>query len=497
MGKIGDLFVRLGLKSDGFKKGMDDAKKETQSFGEKLSQMKATAVAVWAAIGAGVIRVAKDMISSTNLMSDAWEQKMSQMKGSWHSMMAEITAKSAKEPGFWMRFFNRSGDTAQQLGANAKAAGEAARRMTEAFDAEFELTHSIRLQRGAIQQELNELYIAMRDTTLSPADRQAAAERYKALLEPIAQAEIDTYGNMLKVATEAWQAGVDLDRIYSTDEMIEFFSNVGTQTDAMKQKYSELFRVFNDRKGDTQNQVIFDIIAQYQQAANQMSDVEKVLSRTTNSIKAQVLRSLEDIKKAVSEYGNEKLELDLKLDIDFEEIDWSALDEEFAQNLNNLQNTLHSEYAEYENLNNMLANSFVDSFSSGLQAITDFVSGVDNANTEKMIQAFISPIANMMKSMGEMFMAEGIAELQLITGTPTQKIAAGAALIAVSSAISSGLSKMAGALGGTSATTSTAGSSTSGSVQSYEQEITINVVGEISGDKIILAGQKTLNKWSR
>ena len=36
MGKIGDLFVRLGLKSDGFKKGMQDAKKETQSFGEKL-----------------------------------------------------------------------------------------------------------------------------------------------------------------------------------------------------------------------------------------------------------------------------------------------------------------------------------------------------------------------------------------------------------------------------------------------------------------------------
>ena len=41
MGKIGDLFVRLGLKSDGFKKGMNDAKKETQSFGSKLSSMKA------------------------------------------------------------------------------------------------------------------------------------------------------------------------------------------------------------------------------------------------------------------------------------------------------------------------------------------------------------------------------------------------------------------------------------------------------------------------
>ena len=45
MGKIGDLFVRLGLKSDGFKKGMQDAKKETQGFGNTLKNMKAGAVA--------------------------------------------------------------------------------------------------------------------------------------------------------------------------------------------------------------------------------------------------------------------------------------------------------------------------------------------------------------------------------------------------------------------------------------------------------------------
>jgi hypothetical protein len=145
----------------------------------------------------------------------------------------------------------------------------------------------------------------------------------------------------------------------------------------------------------------------------------------------------------------------------------------------------------------MLAQSLTDSFSSGLQALTDFVIGVDGASTEQVMSAFIQPIANMMKSMGEMFMAEGIAELQLITGTPAQKIAAGAALIAVSSAISSGLAKMAGALGGTSASTSAAGSSSGSGVETYQQEITVNVVGEISGDKIVLAGQKTLNKWSR
>lgn len=501
MGKIGDLFVRLGLKKEGFSQGMQEAKKETKDLGETFNKIKVTALAVWAAIGAGVMKVAKDVIASSNLMGDAWEQKMAQIKGSWHSVMAELTAKSAKEPGFWMRFFNRNGDTAYQVGANAKAAGEAAAKMTEAFDAQFELAHSVRLQRLAVQQELNELYIAMRDTTLSPSDRMAAAEKYRALLEPIAKAEVEVYGNMLKVATEGWQAGVDLDRVYSTDEMVEFFTKIGTHTDEMKEKYSELYRVFNDRKGDVQNQVIFDVIAQFQQASNQMSDVDRQISRITNSIKATMIRSLEDLKKAVATYGNEEVELDLKLDLDLDKEDLADLEafieQTTAQIAGGFKDKLGAEYAEIENMNRMLAQSMTDSFSGGLQAITDFLMGVDGAGTEQIMAAFIQPIANMMKGMGEMFMAEGIAELELISGTPTQKIAAGAALIAISSAIASGLSKMSSALGGTSASTSAAGTSTAASSQKFEQEITVNVVGEISGDKIILAGQKTLNKWSR
>lgn len=498
MGKIGDLFVRLGLKSDGFKKGMTDAKKETQDFGSKLGKLKAGALAVWAAIGAGVVKVAKDMISATNEMGDAWAQQMASIKASYNSLITEMTSKSKNEKGWWLRLFNLSDPTtAQQLGANAKKAGEAAAELTKAFDAEFELTNSIRLQRQQIQQELNELYAQMRDTTLSNADRQAAADRYKALLQPIADAEVAVYGNMLNEAVKAWQAGMELDRVYSTDEMVEFFSKIGTEYDKMAQKFPDLMRVYETRKGDATNLPIFDTIAKLQQAANQMSDVDRVLSRTTNSIKANIQRELEGITAAVKEYGKEDLNLDLELDVELEEIDWSALEEEFDNNLSNLQNTLHENYAEIDQLNSMLAQSLTDSFSSGLQALTDFVMGVDGASTEQVMAAFIQPIANMMKSMGEMFMAEGIAELELITGTPAQKIAAGAALIAVSSAISSGLAKMSGALGGTSASTSAAGSSSGSGVETYQQEITVNVVGEISGDKIVLAGQKTLNKWSR
>ena len=491
MGKIGDLFVRLGLKKEGFSKGMQEAKQETQKFGKTLTDLKAGALAVWAAIGAGVIKLGKDIISSTNLAGDSWDKTISSMKASYHSLIAELTEKTANKKGFWMQFFNRTGDAAYKAGANAKAAGDAAKRMTEAFDAEFELAHSVRLQRGAIQQELNELYITMRDTTLTPEARMAAAERYRALLEPIAEAEVRTYGNMMNIAIEAWQAGTDLDRIYSTEEVVEFFSKIGTETDAMKEKYADLFRVFNNRKGDKQNTIIFDIIAQYQQAASQMSEVDKQISRITRSIKDNVYKPIE---MGLEKLGGIGAGATTALQVpDILPDDW--VDRQI-ENGKRLGEEYMAMVAEIEGLNNILANSLTDAFSSGLQSITDFIVGVDSASVEQVISAFIQPIAGMMKHMGEMFMAEGIAEMELITGTPAQKIAAGAALIAVSSAISSGLSKMSATLGGGGTTASTAQSATA-SAQQLEQEITINVVGEISGDKIILAGQKTLNKWSR
>ena len=496
MGKIGDLFVRLGLKSDDYKKGINEAKKETQGFGNTLGKMKAGAIAVWAAVGAGVTKLSGDVIRATNAMSDAFDQMTSSWKASYQNALAEVSSKSKK--GGWLKFFNLSDPkAAQQLGANAKAAGDAAAEATKAFDQEFELVNSVRLQRQAVQQELNELYIAMRDTTLSGTDRMAAAAKYKAILQPIADAEVRVYGDMLDAAINQWQTGVELDRTYSTAEMTEFFTKIGTEYDKMAAKFPDLMRVYETRKSDAQNQPIFDLIAAFQQASNQMSNVDKEMSRTTNSIKASIQRSLEGIAAEVAKYGQEDLKLDLDIELDVEEIDWSALEEEFANNLSNLQNTLGAQYAEIDNLNKMLASSLTSAFSNGLQGLTDFIMGVEGASVEEAMAAFVRPIADMMKGMGEMFMAEGLAELMLVNGTPSQKIAAGAALIAISAAISSGLAKMSRAVGSGTVAGGTAASSTPERVETLEQDITVHVVGTISGSDIVLAGDKTLNKWRR
>lgn len=499
MGKIGDLFVRLGLKSDGFKKGMNEAKKETQSFGSKLGQMKAGAVAVWAAIGAAVIQFGKDFLGATNKIGDAWAAQMASMKAAYHTFIAEL---SNYKPDFssFKNFFKNEWKLVKRIFKNGKEAGDAAAEMTKAFDAEFELVNSIRLQRGAIQQELNELYAMMRDTTLAPGDRKAAAERYKALLQPLADAEVKVYGDMLSKAISAWQGGKGLNRTEA--EIIEFFTKVGTNAEEMAAKFPDINDVFQNFKGDKTNQPIFDVIAKYQDATNQMSQVDRELARVLNSIKATLFRSIEDVKKAVATYGQEELELDLKLDIGIDEegLDEieSFIEQTTQQIAGNLKNKLGAEYAQIETMNSILEQSFISAYAGGMQALTDLMMGVEGANGEQVIAAFLQPLADGMKRMGMMIIEEGLAVVAFKNSieNPYAAIAAGAALVAVSSVVTSGLQKItSNPAGGTAASASSAGSSAD--MGKYEQEITINVVGEISGDKIILAGQKTLNKWNR
>jgi hypothetical protein len=79
--------------------------------------------------------------------------------------------------------------------------------------------------------------------------------------------------------------------------------------------------------------------------------------------------------------------------------------------------------------------------SNGLQAITDMMFGLEGADMKNALAAFIAPLGDTMKQMGAMIMSEGIAmaAFKKSFANPYAAIAAGAALIAVGSAVSSGL----------------------------------------------------------
>lgn len=506
MGKIGDLWVRLGLKSDDYKKGMKDAQKETSSFSSGLGKLKAGAIAVWAAIGAAVTKFATDFIGASNAMNDAWEQTMIKMKASYHNLITGISANTKKDKGWWLRLFTPNSAEGQQLGASAKAAGEAAKEMTKAFDAEFELVNSVKLQKAMIQEELNDLYVKMRDTTLSPADRQAAAERYKALLQPLADAEVSIYGNMMEMASKAWQAGAGLSREYSSAEIKDFFANYGIDPEGTAAKYSELASVYENRKGDEQNQVIFDILTRLEQANSQMSDVNKVLSRTTNSIKKELqgfeLNLAEELEGGLQDVYAEIDAIDFsEIDLEFPEIDMSALDAAEAD-LKAFADDWLEEQENIKHLNDMLSQDIAESLGGGLQAFTDMLFGLEDADARGVLAALMQPFADTAGQLGGMLMAQGIAVEAFKTSLESLQggvaIAAGAALLAVSAAMKSGIKALAkGSSAGSASYNSGSPYKSTTDALNYDSTLTVYVEGKISGSDILIAGSSQQKKWNR
>ena len=155
-----------------------------------------------------------------------------------------------------------------------------------------------------------------------------------------------------------------------------------------------------------------------------------------------------------------------------------------------------------QELKEQFLKAVVSGFSDGCQEIMDQLTGVSEINAGAIMQALIEPLADLAVKEGEILMATGLGveavkkALSSLEGVAA--IAAGAALIAIGTAAKAGLKAL--AQNGT-ATTSTstlgAGGSSMGGVQNLETELILTVEGHISGSDIVLAGQRTLNNWSR
>jgi hypothetical protein len=508
MGKISDIWVRLGLKKDGFDKGMDDAAKKADKTGGKMSKMLNAAKAGWAAVGAAVIAFGHEMINATNKVGDAWNHTMAGIKGGWQSVLADI---SNYKPDFssFRNFFKNEWKWIKDTFGSAKEAGEAAREMSKAFDAEFELENSLKIQRAKISGELADLQVEMRNTALSPQERKAATERYRALLEPLYKAEIATRKNMLDEAVKAWLAGTGVSA--STQQVSDFFANYGINPTAAAAANPELARVYETRKGDKANQPIFDAITKLAIAEGGLANELKLVNRTANSIDKLISDNkldagaltdslLEGIDEDIEDELAELEEMFQDMQLVIPPIDTSALDAGLAE-IQAQAAEYAAELAQIDQMNMMLEDSIMSAMGNGMQALADMMMGLEGADMKNVLAAFIAPLGDTMKQMGAMIMAEGVAmeAFKKSFKNPYAAIAAGAALMAIGSVVSAGLQRLtANPMGGGSgASYGGAGSYGSSELTNYENTLTIEVTGKISGSDIVISGNKTNNKWNR
>ena len=138
---------------------------------------------------------------------------------------------------------------------------------------------------------------------------------------------------------------------------------------------------------------------------------------------------------------------------------------------------------------------------NGMQALMDLAAGVEGVNMKDALAAFIAPLGDTMKQMGAMIMAEGLAmeAFKKSFSNPYAAIAAGAALMAVGSAVSAGLQRLTAnpMSGGSGSSYGGSGSYGSSELTNYEHTLNIEVSGRISGSDIVISGNKTNDKWNR
>ena len=538
MGKISDIWVRLGLKKDDFDKGMDDAAKKTEGVGGAFGKMKATALAAWAVIGTAVTKFAKDLISSTNRMGDAWAVFTSQSKAAWDTFLSAVSSWD------FSNFFGRMREATAQAAEFAKA-----------LDSEFEANNSIRLQRAAMSKELAALKILFQDQTKTYDERAKAAQDYIDLVSPIYDQIIAQAKKMEDAHLGKWLAGAGLgDSEQVRADLRQFLVEIGKNTDmlALLQQYSDaqrtidkganalgsnygkvtqaykdrnaiakviaemqegystdliaMFRAYNDMRGDKGTGPLVDaMVRAYEAAGLKDKELQEIYSAFNGFVAQQTTKALQEAAKLITPEENiddiiANIEDDLKgiedIELEAPEIDLSAFDAA-EERLAQFVDQWGAEQEKLAQYNQMIEDSIITSMSNGLQAITDMMFGLEGADMRGVLAAFIAPFGDMMKNLGALIMEGGIAAsaLKKLIKQPEVAIAAGAALMALGSMVSSGVQKMV-STGSGSGSVATTGAS-SAETETIKTELTVYVEGKISGKDIILAGNNTRNSWRR
>ena len=544
MGKIGDLWVKLKLKSDEYKKGLDDAQGKTRSFADKIKGLSAAAVAVWGAIGAAATKMALDFVKSSQTVGDQWDILMTQFSTRWQQMRAELNRGIAEGgvKGFFKALFS---DTTE---VDAMDAGKA---LSQAKDAMTEIEYAFKLNMAQTGPKLHELYLKMMNSALSASDREAAAKAYRQEIEGIYAPRVKGIKEILdKTVQQYLVIGGMSPNKYSSEKVVDLIKMMGSDPAKVEREYSDFFAGYQSIGDDISGNLVNTMEAYYN-ATNEMNDILKRADRTAQSMEKtgldDIIKKLGAAKDGMADFRAqvaEEAEV-MAADEEFQKMsdpleEFERTHDEALSNMTEKQRTFAElaqesyekaaraayDYAQQEQesmdaaqdaadtamanledrmqkaeeLNNMLSDSIASSISDSMQAFSDMLFGLDDADASAVLGALPQPFANMAKQLGEMLIVEGMGiaafKESMKSLNPAVAIAAGAALVALGAALSSGIQAL-GKSGGSSAMSSSTGSSASTTNENISTEMTVYVKGKISGKDILISGDNARSYYGR
>lgn len=545
MGKIGDLWVKLKLKADEYKKGLDSAKGQTKSFSEGLKNLSAAAVAVWGVIGAAATKMALEFVKSSQTIGDAWDIAMTQISTRWQQIRAELNRGIAEGgfKGFVKAFFSDND------GGDAWKAGKA---LSQANDAMTEIDYAFRLSMSQTQPKLHELYLKMMNTALSASDREAAAVDYRKTIEAIYEPRVKGLKDIMDKTVEQYLVigGMDKSR-YTASQTIDLIKMMASDPAKVEKEYNDFYQGYQSI-GDKVSGNLVATMETYYNATNEMNSILKRADRTAQSMEHtgldELIKKLGTSGEAMSEFRaqvTEEAEV-IAADEAFQSMsdpleEFEKSHAELLDRLNHKQQifadmsqdayakaaraaynyaiseqesmdiaqdaadtameSLEERIQKADELNNMLAKAITSSISDSMQAFTDMLFGLSDADASDVLGALLQPFANTLTQLGEMLILEGsgieaFKESMASLDGPVA-IAAGVALVALGAALSSGI-KALGSSGGSSAMSSgSSATSNANSDTTISTEMTIYVKGKISGKDILISGDNAKKYYGR
>lgn len=551
MGKISDLWVKLGLKKQEFDRGMQDVQKTTKKTEGIFSQMEGAGVKAWEMICEAALKAAKDILVATNKMGDEWELFCAKGKAAWDSFTKNFANNASWKTAItgivtsinWTDLF-------RSIGKN----GKAAEALFSAKDADTEISNSIKLERARIGEQLEQLRIDMRDATKSYEERANAAKEYERLILPIYDKEIERVQRLKDAQYEAFVANSKWDsnggvkanqRIW--EEMLvaygdqskiaalggkTFFDAIagGTDNQALLKYAADRFGLGSEnvakywldnfyghyetgRNGEEVQALVDSILAVYAAEAARTGELRTVKTAFNNATagmereKEQARAELEaeqqkfddllqEIQDDFTNSLNDIIYEPIEIEIEPIEIDTNDADAKIDSLLDDWRRNLE----EIQYLNDQFNAALNESIVGGVQAMTDAIIGLEGADATAVLSALMTPFADMTIQLGSMLIATGTGieafKKSLASLQGPAAIAAGAALVVLGSAMKSGIQKLAqGGAGGAGASYST--ESASAAANDINTEMTIYVKGRLDGGDLVLSGQKTTNMWAR
>lgn len=549
MGKISDLWVKLGLKKQEFDRGMQEVQKTTKKTGGVFEKMEGAGVKAWEMICEAALKAAKDILVATNKMSDEWELFCAKGKSAWDSFTKNFANNASWKTAITgiVTSINWS-DLFRSIGKN----GKAAEALFNAKDADTEISNSIKLERARIGEQLEQLRIDMRDATKSYEERANAAKEYERLVLPIYDKEIERVQRLKDAQYEAFVANSKWDsngKVQANQKIWEemlvaygdqskiaalgnktFFEAIAGGTDNQQLlKYAAHRFGFNStnvakywldnfyghyetgRNGEEVQALVDSILAVYAAEAARTGELRTIKTAFNNATagmereKEQARAELEaekqkfedilqgiqdDFTNSLNDIIYEPIEIEIEpIEIDTDDADdqIDSLLEKWRKNLDEIQY-----------LNEQFNAALNESIVGGVQALTDAMMGLEGADATAILSALMSPFADMAIQLGSMLIATGtgieVFKKSLASLEGPAAIAAGAALVVLGSAMKSGIQRLAqGGAGGAGATTESA----SATMNNINTEMTIYVKGRLDGGDLVLSGQKTTNMWAR